>query len=223
MLRTDPAGDERIERGGTVALVLSAGQERHDVPRLVGLDADTAAERLAGLDLRPEVREHWSERFGAGTVVRQGIRPGTSVRPGTTVELVVSKGPRPIDVPDLTGRPAAAAASELRGLGFRVDVVDKTYDDTVPAGAVLSQTPAAGTGFRGDLVEIVVSKGPPVVEVPDVVGAGIDDARAVLDEAGFVVEERRSATYIGLGYVVAQDPAGGESAPPGSTVVLSLV
>lgn len=224
VLRTQPAGDERIERGGTVELVLSAGQERYDVPSLVGLDADTAADRLAGLELRTgELREHWSERYDEGTVVRQATQPGTSVRPGTSVDLVLSKGPRPIDVPDLRGTPAASAAAELRGLGFRVDVVDRTYDDTVPAAAVLSQTPASGTGVRGDLVELVVSKGPPLIEVPDVVGAGVDDARAVLEDAGFVVEERRSVTYIGLGYVVAQDPTGGESAPVGSTVVLSLV
>lgn len=224
VLRTEPAGDERIERGGTVELVLSAGQERYDVPRLVGLDADTAADRLAGLELRAgELRQQWSERYDEGTVVRQATRPGTSVPPGTSVDLVLSKGPRPIDVPDLSGTPAATAAAELRGLGFRVEVVDRTYDDTVPAKAVLSQTPASGTGVRGDLVELVVSKGPPVVEVPDVVGAGVDDAREVLEDAGFVVEERKSVTYIGLGYVVAQDPAGGEGAPVGSTVVLSLV
>lgn len=224
VVRTEPAGDEPIERGGTVALVLSAGQERYQVPRLIGLDADTATDRLTQLDLRTgETRERWSERFDEGAVVRQGTRPGTSVRPTTTVDLVVSRGPRPIEVVDHTGDPASATVTELRGLGFDVDVVGRTYDDTVPAGAVLGQTPASGTGYRGDVVELVVSKGPSLVEVPAVVGSGVTNAAAVLKDAGFVVEERRSSTYIGLGYVVAQNPSGGSRAPAGSTIVLSLV
>jgi len=224
VLRTVPDGEEPIQRGGTVELVLSAGPERHDVPRLVGLDVDTAVDRLAKLDLRRgELRRHYSRRFDEGTVVAQGTRPETSARPGTRVDVVVSLGPRPLDVPNHTGEPVKAAAADLRGLGFRVEVVDAMFDDAVPAGAVLTQTPASGPGFRGDVVELVVSKGPPLVEVPEVVGSGIEDARTLLEESGFVVEERTSVTYIGLGYVVAQEPAGASRAPAGSTIVLSLV
>ncbi len=224
VLRTDPDRDERIARGDTVALVLSAGAERYEVPDVAGLAVDTAEQRLRATRLSTgAVRERWSDRYAEGTVVAQGTDAGTSVPVDTGVDLVVSRGPRPLEVPDHTGDPVRVAAVDLRETGFVVEVAQKVFDDTVPAGNVLSQTPSSGTGYRGDTVELVVSKGPELVSVPDVVATGVVAARETLEEAGFDVEERRSATYIGLGYVVAQSPSSDELVPPGSTIVLSLV
>ena len=62
-----------------------------------------------------------------------------------------------------------------------------------------------------------------MVEVPNVVGMGLDAATQRLEDAGFVVTVRHSSMYIGVQYVVATDPGRGTSAPKGSTVIVSIV
>ena len=96
-------------------------------------------------------------------------------------------------------------------------------DDTVPKGRVITQSPDSGTGQKGDVISLVVSKGPVMVEVPNVVGMGLDAATQRLEDAGFVVTVRHSSMYIGVQYVVATDPGRGTSAPKGSTVIVSIV
>jgi hypothetical protein len=135
---------------------------------------------------------------------------------------VVSKGPKPLDVPNLTGRDAEAATRVLMKRGFRVERSEEN-SDTVDKGDVISQNPRSGTLFKGDTVELVVSKGPVLVEVPNVRRMGIAAATDALEEAGFEVDVRRMEYYVGLEYVVNQDPLAGDKAPRGSTVVVFVV
>ena len=90
---------------------------------------------------------------------------------------------------------------------------------------MVSQSPGGTeTLFRGDTVRLVVSRGPELVEVPDgLVASGVEAATEALEAAGFRVETRESASYLGLGYVFSVDPGSGSELPKGSTVVLSLV
>jgi beta-lactam-binding protein with PASTA domain len=93
----------------------------------------------------------------------------------------------------------------------------------VPEGDVISQTPSSGTLARGDTVKLVASKGPVMVQVPRVRGAGVDEATRRLEAAGFQVRTQRSSMYVGLEYVVQSDPPEGNMAPKGSVVTLLLV
>ena len=95
--------------------------------------------------------------------------------------------------------------------------------DTVPIGRVVSQSPNTGTGQKGDVISLVVSKGPVMVAVPDVTGMGLEAATERLEAAGFTVTVRRASLYVGVQYVVTTDPAGGTTAPKGSMVVVSVV
>jgi serine/threonine-protein kinase len=98
------------------------------------------------------------------------------------------------------------------------------YDDEVPAGHVLTQTPTSGTLHRGDTVRLVVSKGPELVAVPDgLVAMGVEPAEAKLSELGFEVDVQESSSYLGLGFVMEVDPGAGTLLPMGSTVTLYLV
>ena len=92
----------------------------------------------------------------------------------------------------------------------------------MPKGSVIRQDPAGGTLFRGGKVTLVVSKGPELVKVPDVERKQEDEARAILERAGFKVEVQR---FLGgaFGTVRLQDPGGGSMAPKGSTVTLTVV
>jgi serine/threonine-protein kinase len=201
VVSTDPAGGEKILKDGTVT-----AEAALDKPHL---DFGRAGERF-------------SEKMAAGKVLGSEPKAGKEMRPGAAVDVVVSKGPRPIKVPDFTGKDARDAVRELRGLGLRVDL-SRRHDDTVPEGDVISQSPAGGTLYRGDTVALAVSKGPVMVQVPDVVQMGTADATAALQAAGFQVRTERSSLYVGLEYVVNQDPEAGSMAKRGSVVTLSLV
>ncbi len=96
------------------------------------------------------------------------------------------------------------------------------FDVGVPAGDVVSQRPADGTLFRGDTVTVVVSLGPPLVEVADVVGQQVGPATTVLEDAGFVVEVEEVLGGF-FGTVRDQDPDAGTAVPRGSTVTLTIV
>ena len=136
--------------------------------------------------------------------------------------LTVSRGRQPIDVPDLTGQDATGAARRLSGLGLKVDATQQQNSDTVAKGKVISQSPRDGTAFRGDTVKLVVSKGPVLVAVPDVVGQQLQQARGTLEAQGFKVTVRRALGGF-FGTVRLQDPAGGSKVPKGSTITLTIV
>jgi serine/threonine-protein kinase len=72
-------------------------------------------------------------------------------------------------------------------------------------------------------VTLVISSGPAQVAVPDVTGQGREDARSALEGAGLVVQEQESESADAEpGIVLAQDPAGGATAPRGATVTLTV-
>jgi eukaryotic-like serine/threonine-protein kinase len=223
VVSTDPAGGAKILHDGTVDAVVSRGPERYQVPAVRGMKVDDAQAALAGAHLTlGDTTGRYDEKVAKGVVLSADPAPGTELKRGTAVDLVVSKGPKPITVPDLTGTHAKDAVKALRKLGLQVEV-SRDNDDTVPRGDVISQTPDSGTLYRGDTVSLRVSKGPVLVRVPDVVQMGTADATAALHAAGFQVEARHSALYVGLEYVVSQSPGRGEMAPRGSLVVISLV
>jgi eukaryotic-like serine/threonine-protein kinase len=220
---TDPTAGSRILSDGTVTATISRGPERYQVPALRGMTLDQAQEALAKQHLTfGEATRRFNERVAAGVVLGSDPKPGKELKPGAAVDVVVSRGPKPIEVPSFIGEDAGEAARALHGLGLRVGV-DRRHDDIVPAGDVVAQDPNAGSLFRGDTVHLVVSTGPVLVAVPKVTGMGVDEATRALEDAGFTVETRRSDLYIGVGYVVGFDPDEGEQVPRGSTVTLSLV
>jgi serine/threonine-protein kinase len=139
------------------------------------------------------------------------------------VDLVVSKGRKPINVGDWVGEDADRAQAVLERKGLVVDRAQEQFDDTVPEGAVIAQTPQSGTLFRGDTVTLVVSLGPELVEVPNVRAQGVESARQELEALGFVVRTVNASGYLGLGFVFSQDPGGGQSVPRGSTITLSII
>jgi len=220
---TDPSPGTNVLKDGTVVATVSRGPERYQVPVLRGTTLAEAEEALDGANLAlGGVTERFHASVADGVVLRSDPAVGTELRRDAAVDLVVSKGPRPIKVPDFTGKPAARAERVLTERGFEVDL-SRENSDTVAEGDVISQSPTSGTLFRGDTVELVVSEGPVMVEVPRVKGVGVDEATARLEAAGFEVRTENSDVYVGLEFVVQSDPAQGSMAPKGSTVTLFLV
>ena len=85
-------------------------------------------------------------------------------------------GPRPIKVADWTGKDADKAEAALTQAGPRGRPAPRRTATPSPRATSSQQTPTRGTLFKGDKVELVVSQGPELVEVPRVVGMGVEDA-----------------------------------------------
>ena len=221
VVRTEPAPGERVRKDGTVTAVLSRGPERYDVPDVSGLPLAEARSALAERTLRVgRTTEAWSERVPEGEVVSQRPGPGAEpVRRDTPVDVVVSKGREPIAVPAVAGEPRDRAEDAVERAGLEVEVTGD-WSETIPAGRVITQNPPRGPLHRGDVVHLVVSKGPPLVEVPHVLDQRSEEARRTLEAAGFRVETQ--GTRI-LDRVLAQSEVGGEKIPKGSTVTLTTV
>ena len=223
VISTDPTAGSKILEGGTVSVVISRGPERYEVPTLRGMTEDQAQQALddAHLSFGGSTERH-NERVAAGVVLRSLPEPGTELKPDAAVDLVVSLGPMPVKVPDFIGKDAEKAEAALTDLSFKVSTSSQS-DDEVPEGRVIAQSPREGTLFRGDTVELLVSEGPQMVEVPNVNGAGRDEAIQRMEDAGFEVRTENSALYVGLEYVVNTDPKQGSMAPLGSVITLFLV
>jgi len=225
VLATDPGAGERVLDGGTVTLVISLGKERYDVPKLRGLTEQQAVADLEDTNLvADDVREVWSDTVPEGAVLRSDPKAGTTLKPGALVDLVVSKGPRPIQVRSFVGESADAAEAWFAKRSIEVDRSEAEYSDSVDEGDVISQDPETGTLYKGDEVTLVVSRGPEMVEVPGgIVGSGVEAARETLEGLGFDVDVQETRGYLGLGYVFSMSPDSGDMVPRGSTITIYLV
>lgn len=224
VVSADPGAGSRALTGDEVTIVLSLGVELYPVPEMAGRTLEEAEAALAEVDLElGRVREKFSESVPDDQVVRSTPVAGKELRPGAAVDLVVSKGRRPINVGDWVGEPADEAQRTLERKGLVVQRNEDVFSDSVPAGDVVSQEPGGGTLFKGDTVTLTVSKGPELVEVPGVKAQGVDAARAELESLGFVVRVENISDYLGLGFVFRTDPGAGEMVPKGSTITLYLI
>ncbi|KAE8763849.1 Stk1 family PASTA domain-containing Ser/Thr kinase, partial [Georgenia thermotolerans] len=225
VISTDPRAGDQVRKGGEVNISVSEGILTLEVPEVAGksqADAQAALDK-AGLPLG-EVREEYHDTVAKGTVISSSPGAGEVVPHTTAVDLVVSAGRQPVDLPDVTGSTRDEAAAALEGAGLTVGDVTEQFSDSVPAGTVISQAPTAGSAqlYRGDAVALVVSKGPELFAVPDVVGQQVREARSALEGAGFTVEVHEVLGGF-FGTVRAQDPAAGTMLPRGGLVKLTVV
>ncbi len=223
VLRTDPTAGKRVLKGTDVTITLSLGRAVQQLPKLTGITEDEAQDRILNSNMAfGKTTKAFSETVPEGIIISSDPKGGTSQRFGTIVDLVVSKGRQPIPVGTWAGKDADDAERALKKRGLKVDV-SQQYSNSVAEGLVVSQDPADGTLFKGDTVTLLVSLGPELVEVPDVVAYGVDDATAALQGVGFEVDVQEAPGYIGIGYVFSMDPGAGTELPLGSTVTIYLV
>lgn len=202
---TDPAAGDQVRRGTSIGLRVSLGPERYAVPTLPKLslaDATTAL-RIAHLTVGTTT-SRYDDSSPDGTVLSSDPTAQTLAKPGQPVALVLSKGPAPVTVPDVTGRPADAAQATLERLSLQVQR-STANSDSVTQGSVISLAPSSDL-HRRQRVTITVSLGPELVTVPNVVGQSASSARATLEQAGFRVRVLRPLFTDGS--VIAMRPTG---------------
>jgi beta-lactam-binding protein with PASTA domain/tRNA A-37 threonylcarbamoyl transferase component Bud32 len=189
------------------------------VPDVVGRDVDEARDILeeAGFEVDTEPRN--SPR-PEDEVLEQDPEAGGRAEEGSTVVLTISAGRRQTTVPEVVGLTLEDARDELRDARLDVGDTRREVNEEVPENEVISQDPPAGEEVdRGSEVDLVVSSGPDVVIVPDVINQSEDSAIAEISAAGLNEEvERAPSEDVDEGLVISQDPGPGEEVRSGDTV-----
>ena len=148
--------------GSAVNLVVSTGPANVNVPNVVGLTQAAATTAITGAGLvLGTVTTANSNGVPVGSVISQNPVSGTSVAPGSAVNLVISVGPLVVVLPNVVGLTQNAATGTLTAAGFSIGTVSTANSNTVVAGNVISQNPAGGASVSpGIPVDLVVSIGP---------------------------------------------------------------
>jgi len=194
--------------------------EAEKVPDVVGLQRETAETRLKDRDFEAEVKRIVSSK-PAGTVVTQRPEPGTLYGKRGIVVLAVARDPLRTEVPDVSGLPVGRALARLRAADLQPRAQDVPSRE--PKGIVLRQLPEAGTEVpKNSPAIVVVSRGPNLATVPQVVGLTVGAATSQITRAGFRSRVARVPSAEPEGTVVAQTPTGGGRALRGTVIRINV-
>ncbi|MFJ8597874.1 Stk1 family PASTA domain-containing Ser/Thr kinase [Streptomyces shenzhenensis] len=223
VISTDPRAGARIRNNDSVTLTISDGPETVQVPDLAGRGLADAKALLKKGGLEPGmVTRAFSDSVPKDAVIGTDPAAGTERHAGSAIALTVSKG-SPIDVPDVTGGDLDSARQELEDAGLTVEISTEQVNSEFDKGQVARQTPAGDSqAAEGDTVRLTLSKGPEMVEVPNVVGASVGDATKLLEASGFKVSEDRGLLGLFGDTVKKQSVDPGETAPKGSTITITI-
>ena len=222
VLRTDPSAGKQLDKGDKLVIYVSLGNTLASVPAdLVGKTIDDATALLATAGgFVPKPDEVFDEEQAKGIVLAVAPESMGDQPKGSEILLTVSKGPEPRIVPsglgDKTYEQAAAAITAEQLVAVKVE----EFSDTVKPGLVIGVRPSAGAEApRGSNVEVVVSKGPDLVEVPNVKGTDLAGAVATLEAAGL---EAGDVFGPANGKPFDTDPPAGTKVKRGSSVDIYL-
>ena len=207
--------------GGLIAWwLLTRGNDKTTVPKVVGLQQQVAETRIHDANLKVLTAQGSSDQ-PQGIVFKQKPGAGTQLDEGQTVTITISNGPAHSAVPDVTGKQEQAAVDQLTGLGFTTTV--KRAASSQQKGIVISQAPAAGvTAVKGAAVTLVVSNGQKPVVVPAVVGLDQNAAVQKLTAANLVPQIQNASSTRPKGTVFAQKPPAGKEVDKGSKVTINV-
>lgn len=235
-IRSDPGEGERLDKGAEVTVIVSIGPASHTAETLNGKTEQEARDYLA--DLRVNVTEQPLVLFSdadEGRVINAFVTPrdggeayscaeGCELLEDDTVELYVSAGA----FPDVTGLSVDQATTTLTDKKLEVSG-DIIYDfsESMDKDLVIGVADRASEGnWRpGDTVQLIVSKGPELFDVPDVTDRTLVEAKQILEEAGFTAGYAAWGDLPGFGEmarVTAQDPGSDAQLPRGGKVQLSI-
>lgn len=193
---------------GLGALWYFTRTEEKAVPAVTSQPLDAAVSRLEAEGFKTDIV---NQANGAprGIVFAQRPTAGTELEEGSSVTVLVSKGPATVAVPNAVGLPEQQARDRMAAAGLEVRVFQVFSDE--PEGTVVAQDPGSGERVsKDDGVRLNVSKGSGLVDVPSLVGQSQADAQAQLAELGLKANVFEVPSIEPKGAVVAQHPVGGK-------------
>lgn len=194
VIRSVPGSGSRVLKNSSVTLVISRGKP--GVPRLIGMTLIGAKNALSSVDLTlGKVTHVYNDSYAAGKVVASDPAGGTSLQPGSPVALTISKGKTPVKIPNFAGKTLAQAQTVAGKDKLTIVQGPAAFNESIPKGQIISQTPAPGTqGHHGDTVTVVVSKGPHMLTVPNITGMSWNEAVAAI--TGTCVNPNQQSTCL---------------------------
>jgi len=218
VIRTQPLANTITSPETLVTIIVSVGPEAFPIPYIVDLETPRGIYIIEQngfiLGQTLEVNDDTVPR---GFIISQNPIAGTKMSPGSSVDLVVSKGPSLIEISDLSRKSLVDAIQILETLGLAYEFVEE-YSEDVSVGLVSHTLPAAGEIVTPDqIISVIVSLGIKI-EVPEVEGKTYEEALDILEKAGLV------ATVTGdtNGKIVKQIPRGGELTDPEDPIELTF-
>ncbi len=199
-------------------------------PEIQGLEEKEAEAMLVDQGLRlawSEEGDRYHDQVPAGHILMQRPRAGTLVKRGRTVTVVVSRGPRLIEVPEVIGEALQAAQVTLVAAGLRLGRTVNVFSER-PNGMVVAQQPAAGSRAEGDAtVDLFLSLEDTrqAFLMPDLVYRSHDEVRRFFQRRGFRLGRVSYVTYDGIapGTVLRQFPLAGHPLRRGDVIALGVV
>lgn len=214
VMGTDPAKGHRALRGSEVAVLLSLGKPTIPDPG-TNSGLQYYEKKLTDRTLKLKKGEEvYSDDIAKGHVAEVQPAAGTEVNTGSTVVVHMSKGKRPVKVPGVKGQEHDRAKQTLESAGLTVAEETEEFDKDIPAGQAIRTDPKEGSEVEsGSEVTLVLSN---AIEVPDVAGLSMDDARKALREAGLNPVEGKPVedSSEDSGNVAQQSPQAGELVDP---------
>jgi serine/threonine-protein kinase len=190
IIESIPAGGGKVDAGGSVKLIVSKGPERYVVPRTTGLTPEAAQVALKKYPLLiGTINEVFNTDIPKGFVISSTPLSGSSVKPDTKVNLLVSKGIEQVALASYLGKSGEQALNELTEAGFNVEA-GYAFNEIVPELAVISQTPAGGASAnKGGKVTILISKGTRYTFIPrTLITMDAAAGKALLESLGLKVK-----------------------------------
>ncbi len=226
---TNPSAGAEVEKQTEIRLIVSLGPNPVAVPAISGQSLAEVERALQEVNLiLGATSEEFNDFVDEGSVLRlvdednETLAAGSQVLAGSTLNAVLSAGP----LPDVTGLPVDEARETLDAVGVTGVVGgDGAFSDTVPEGYVVEVSLPAGATIRpGDTLTLIVSRGPELVMIPDLVGETIADAKEVLEGLGFEVEVRsefpESDWDRSFARVTSLSPSSGQEVAKGTLVII---
>lgn len=238
ILSQQPKDGTKTAPEETVYVVMSGGREEVMMQDLTGMEYEAAVELLAAQKLvltDDETAWEYSDFIEKGRVMAQSAAAGERIGVLTKIKLTVSLGSLSketavLAVPDLSGMTMEKALERLaklkdkKGFTFSIGEVVEKHNAKVKKGRIISQTPQAGSKVRtNEPIALVISKGPEMASVPDLIYTKKEEAVRVLKDAGFKVKvEKAYSGKVSKGLVISQDKKAGKETAKGSTVTITV-
>jgi eukaryotic-like serine/threonine-protein kinase len=161
VIKTNPEEGSTVKEETGVTLYISIGKEKFGLSDYTGRKYDDVMRFLENQNFKDIKITEVFDDSDPGTILSQNPENGEEVVPEDTIlEFEVSKGQEKIILKDLTQSNTKGAQDYVDSVGLTLDASEQKYDDTIPAGNIISQTPPPGTEMKkGDRVSVVISKG----------------------------------------------------------------
>jgi serine/threonine-protein kinase len=219
--------------GGAGAYLLVGEQvPSHPLPDVTQRDRATAEGALKAARFVPVVEERFIDATVPGIVTEQSPKAGTkadgkptTLKEGKTVTLIVSKGPPPTPIPDLTDLTEAKAKAEIEKVGHVVGDITRPFNETVEAGVVMSWSGKGESPPKGARVDLTVSAGPAPRTVPTLSGRTYEQAVAALEAVQLRVArnpDQYSDDDSTKGKVILASPTQGSTVKRGDVITVTV-